>query len=178
MASAFRDKDLPFALGGALAMNRYCTERFTRDVDMNVFVEATRIDDVIACLQLSGATFDSAQVRRQAQQSEALVARFGDIRVDIFLNTIPLHVDAQSRVVVHPADKWKIPYLSLEDLIVLKTFFDRIKDRHDIEVAAMEVGESLDVAYIRHQLLAHLDESDPAVVRTLRTLSAPGTSRD
>ena len=53
--AALQTARIPHAFGGAIALAYYATPRATIDIDVNVFVESNRADDVLAALRRLGA---------------------------------------------------------------------------------------------------------------------------
>lgn len=127
--------DLPHAFGGALAL-AWCTRRprGTSDIDLNVFVEAGRADEVLAALP------DAIE---PTDDQRHLLGRDGQARlfwsttpIDLFLDTTPYHRDALLRIRSEVLAGHELPFLGCTDLAVFKAFFDRTKDWADLEEMA------------------------------------------
>ena len=139
--------DVPHAFGGALALAYYAEPRATIDIDVNVFVPATRFAEVAVPLIALGAAADEPDV-------EALVRRDGQARVmwdatpiDLFFAYDAFHdAAAAGRRTVPFADR-SIPVLAPEHLVVCKVVFDRAKDWVDID-AVLADGTPLDAAEV------------------------------
>jgi hypothetical protein len=142
LADAFTDADIPHAFGGALAL-AYATEepRGTRDIDVNVFVAATRVGDVFAALpdDVSHGDRDADTVLRDEQ----VRLFWDDTPLDLFFSSGPVHHVAATRTRRVDFSGKTISVLSPEDLTVFKMLFDRSRDWVDIE-AMLESG-TLDV---------------------------------
>lgn len=160
---------LPHAFGGALAL-AWCTQRprGTSDIDLNVFVEAARLDEVVRVFP--------NEINPTPEQL-ALLQRDGQARlfwdrtpVDLFLNTAEFHDEAMLRVRWRRFSEHDLPFLDCTDLAVFKAFFDRTKDWADIE--EMVAAGSLDRARVLGVLVDHLGGTDPRIER-LRSLWAP-----
>lgn len=157
---ALGDVGLAHAFGGAIAL-AYCVEepRGTRDLDVNVFVDASEAESVLASLPrgVRVRKKDVAQVRRDGQ------ARlwWEDTPIDVFLNNIPLHDAVASSVVWVPLEGRDIPVLDCASLVIFKAFFDRTKDWADIEAISIATPEDIEDAA---ETIADLvGEDDPAV---------------
>jgi hypothetical protein len=154
------------AFGGAIAL-AYCVEepRGTRDLDVNIFVDASEAARVLAALP------DAVRVRKK---DVGLVERDGQARldwdgtpVDVFLNNIPLHEAVASSVVWVPLEDREVPVLDCASLAVFKAFFDRTRDWADLEsVAAATPGDIEQAAATISRLIG---PDDPAIAR-LRAL--------
>ncbi len=75
LADAFEAAGIPYAVGGALASNQYGVPRGTKDVDLNLFVDASAVDRVSAVLQAQALSFE-AQALRQAATDGANVSLY------------------------------------------------------------------------------------------------------
>lgn len=161
---------LPHAFGGALAL-AWCTERArgTVDIDVNVFVDAARASEVLDALPaaVSRSEADAATCARDGQ----VRLWWGRTPVDIFTDTTDFHRAAAERVVVHRLGSHTLPFLSCADLAVFKAFFDRARDRADLE--EMATAGTLDVDHVVATLVRYLGPDDPRTERidALRGLS-------
>lgn len=157
---ALTEAGLAHAFGGAIAL-AYCTEepRGTRDLDVNIFIDASRAESVLASLpgEVRVRKKDIAQVKRDGQTR----LRWDDTPIDVFLNNIPLHDAVASAVVWVPLEGRDIPVLDCASLVIFKAFFDRTKDWADIEAIAVATPEDIEGAA---ETIADLvGENDPAV---------------
>lgn len=150
------------AFGGAIAL-AYCTEepRGTRDLDVNIFVDASKAEGTLAHMP--------AGVRVKAKDVAA-VERDGQTRldwdgtpVDVFLNNLPLHRAVAEAVVWVPLAGREVPVLDCASLAIFKAFFDRTKDWADMEAIAQATPGDIDIAAATIADLVGPD--DPAVQR-------------
>jgi hypothetical protein len=157
---------LAHAFGGAIAL-AYCVEepRGTRDLDVNIFVDAARAESVLASLP------DGVRVRKK---DVAKVKRDGQARldwegtpIDVFLNNVPLHDAVAAAVVWVGLEGRDIPVLDCASLAIFKSFFDRTKDWADLEAIASATPEDIEGAAAT--IAETVGEDDPAVER-LRAL--------
>jgi len=161
---------LPHAFGGALAL-AWCTQqaRGTIDIDVNVFVPVGRIDDVLGAIvpPVVCQPADRTQLERDGQ------ARLWWDRtpVDLFLNTTAFHDAVAERIRHEPFAGEDVPFLGCSDLAVFKAFFDRTKDRADLE--EMNTAGTLDADRVIGVLARYLGLDDPRVARLL-ALTAQG----
>lgn len=158
---------LAHAFGGAIAL-AYCTEepRGTRDLDVNIFIDASQAGDVLAGLpeQIEVRARDVKTVVRDGQ------ARlwWDDTPIDVFLNNLPLHEEVAAGVVWVPLAGRKIPVLDCASLTIFKAFFDRTKDWADIEAIAIATPEDIEGAA---ETIADLVGEDDPAVQKLKTLA-------
>lgn len=132
IAEALDRSDIPWALGGALAL-AYATRepRGTRDIDVNVFVSSSRCDEVFAALPAGVRT--SVADRQVVENEEQVRLWWDSTPVDLFFASAPFHLEVAHRCRVVPFAGRTIRVLSAEDLAVFKAMFDRSKDWVDIE---------------------------------------------
>ncbi len=154
------DAGLAHAFGGAIAL-AYCVEepRGTRDLDVNIFVDAARAESVLASLPAG------VRVRKK---DVAKVKRYGQARldwegtpIDVFLNNVPLHDAVAAAVVWVKLEGRDIPVLDCASLVIFKAFFDRTKDWADIEAISIATPEDIEDA--ANTIAETVGEDDPAV---------------
>jgi hypothetical protein len=145
------------AFGGAIALAYWTLNpRGTIDIDVNVFVPASKAERVLRALPSGVAQPDDAA---------ETIARDGQIRlwwdevpVDLFFDYVPIHADAARNRRRVPFAGTRIPVLGPTELAVFKVMFDRTQDWADIE--AMLAAGTIDVASVRAELTALLDAGD------------------
>ena len=133
------------AFGGAIAL-AYCTEepRGTRDLDVNIFVDASRAESVLAALP-AGVRVDKQDVAKVERDGQTRLFWDGT-PVDVFLNNIPLHDAVAASVIWVPLEGRDVPVLDCASLTIFKAFFDRTKDWADIEAIARATPEDVEEA--------------------------------
>lgn len=163
------------AFGGAVAL-AYCVEepRGTRDIDVNIFVDAAKAEVVLSHLP--------AGIRVRPKDL-AKVVRGGQARldwdgtpIDVFLNNVPLHDAVAAAVVWVPLAGREVPVLDCASLAIFKAFFARTKDWADLEAIAQATPEDIDAAAATIAEL--VGPEDPAVARLESLISLDvGSSR-
>jgi hypothetical protein len=166
---ALRAAGVPHAFGGAIAL-AYCTRqaRGTIDLDVNIFVEAARAQEVFE--SLPGTVRWSRRDLVAAQRDEQVRLWAGNYAVDLFFSYAALHEVARKRVREVPFAGTMIPILDCTDLAVFKAMFDRTKDWADIE-AALEAA-SLDLRRLRTWITRLTGADDPRHERLERAIRA------
>jgi len=156
------EASIAHAFGGAIAL-AYCTEepRGTRDLDVNIFVDAARAGPTLACLP-QGVTVGEEDVARVERHGQARLDWDGT-PVDVFLNNLPLHQAVAAGVVWVPLAGRQVPVLDCASLAIFKAFFDRTKDWADLEAIAQATPEDIDAAAATISELVGKD--DPALRR-------------
>lgn len=145
------------AFGGALALASYAEPRATIDVDVNIFLEPDRHEDVLAALSKVGVTGDVplARVERDGQCRLA----WGNNPVDLFYAYHELHTAMQNAARRAEFGETTIPILAPEHLLTCKAIFNRPKDWLDIEqilVGALDTDRS-EVTYWLDQIVGSDD---------------------
>ena len=153
---------IPHAFGGAIAL-AYCVEepRGTRDLDVNIFVDAAKAEETLACLP-SGVKVTAEDVAKVRRDGQARLDWDG-VPVDVFLNNVPLHEVIAGEVVWVLLEGRDVPVLDCASLAIFKAFFDRTKDWADMEAIAQATPEDIDIAAAMISDLVGPD--DPAVKR-------------
>lgn len=157
--------DLPWALGGALAL-AYATEepRATRDIDVNVFVPAVEAARVFGALP-AGVAHSDADLAAAATDEQVRLW-WDDTPVDLFFSADPFHAEVAGRCREVPFAGRTIRVLSAEDLAVFKAMFDRPKDW--VDITTMHEANSIDLHLAADRLADLLGPDDPRIDR-LRT---------
>lgn len=142
---ALKARSLPHAFGGAIAL-AYCVEepRGTRDLDINVFVDAKRADEVLAALP-EGVRVEETDVEHARLNGQTRLFWDG-VPVDIFLNNLPLHEEVANGVTWVELQGAQIPVLDCASLVVFKSFFARGRDWGDIEEVAAATPKDVESA--------------------------------
>lgn len=159
---ALKGHSLPHAFGGAIAL-AYCVEepRGTRDLDVNIFVDAS---DAARALE---ALPDGVRVSKQdieTVQREGQTRLFWDgVPVDVFLNNLPLHEEVAKGVLWVPLGEEQIPVLDCASLVVFKSLFNRARDWGDIEEVAAATPKDVDAA--AKTVATLVGEDDPSYRR-------------
>lgn len=142
---ALKDRTVPHAFGGAIAL-AYCVEepRGTRDLDVNIFVDAGDAKRVLSALPegVLVSEKDIDAVRRDGQ-----TRLFWDgVPVDVFLNNLPLHDEVANGVLWVDLEGEQIPVLDCASLVVFKSLFNRTRDWGDIEEIAQTTPSDIEAA--------------------------------
>lgn len=166
----FRQRGIPHAFGGALALAYYATPRATIDIEVNVFVGVARAAEVLSLLEALGAEPLRDDERAHLERDEQVRVRWERTPVDLFFSYDAFHDSCFERRRRMPfGEDEAIQVLSAEDLLVFKALFDRDKDWRDIEELIFALAADLDDAYAR-DWLSRIAGTDDARTRRLRNL--------
>jgi hypothetical protein len=159
---ALEGASIPHAFGGAIAL-AYCVEepRGTRDLDVNIFVDAATAGRTLVRLP-SGVRVGKKDIAKVERDGQARLYWDGT-PVDVFLNNVPLHEAVANEVVWVPLAGRQVPVLDCVSLAIFKALFDRTRDWADMEAIAQATPEDIDIAATTIADLVGPD--DPAVER-------------
>jgi hypothetical protein len=163
IAECFERANVPYAIGGALALGIWGVPRGTVDVDVNVFVEDDRVRAVASLLRSIGVSVNDDGAAAQSVARGMFVGTWDGMRIDVFTPSIAFSHEALRTRVRKRAldiDAW---YLSAESVAVFKLLFFRSKDIPDLErlVAVADV----DAGYVRRWIVDMMGEDDPRVMK-------------
>ena len=156
---ALKANSLPHAFGGAIAL-AYCVEepRGTRDLDVNVFVDAGNASEVLAALP-EDVRVEAGDLEKLEHDAQTRLFWDG-VPIDLFLNNLPLHEEVANGVVWVEFGGKQIPVLDCASLVIFKSFFARTRDWGDIEEIALATPEDVDAALAT--VTALVGEEDPS----------------
>jgi len=164
IADTLRERGLPHAIGGALALGVAGVPRGTQDVDLNVFVGPEQLPDVIEALRALGVQLDSEAAIDAARADGMFIGVWDGMRIDVFVPSIPISHEAAATRVIIRVGGWEGSFLSPEAIAVFKLLFFRLKDRVDLERLVAVRGDRLDRTYIRRWIVDMMGEDDERVL--------------
>jgi hypothetical protein len=160
---------IPHAIGGALALAYYAEPRATIDIDVNVFVPASkwkRVFEALESLGVDAGDLDTTALERDGQCR----LWWNDNAVDLFFANEEIHDEMRKQVRRVPFADETIPILAPEHLAICKAMFDRPKDWIDIE-QMLVAAEDFDVPAVEGWLARMVGDDDSRLQR-LRELKA------
>lgn len=162
---ALREQGIPYAFGGAIALNYHREPRSTLDIDINVFLSPEHEETVLSTLGGVYDLSDRERIGRELREDGQTRSTWGATYIDLFLSNTDFHVSMAERVERQPFGETTIPVLSIEDLLICKTLYDRPKDWVDIEAVAKTRHGDLDRLYVSGWLDRFLPADDPRRAR-------------
>jgi hypothetical protein len=161
---------IPHAFGGALALAYYAEPRATIDIDVNVFVPATRFADVAAPLIALGADADDPAVADLVRRDGQARVMWETTPIDLFFAYDAFHDAAAAARRNVPFAQATIPILGPEHLVVCKAVFNRAKDWVDID-AILDDDTVLDAAEVLRWVGRIAGDDDPRYTRIAAVLT-------
>jgi hypothetical protein len=167
IASALDAAGIPNALGGAIALAAWGIPRATVDVDINVFVEDERVDEVLDVLERDvGIEVDRDAARRGHVDDGLMILKApSGMRIDVFTPSIEFSWEAARTATRLHVLEAEVSVLSAEALAVFKLLFFRSKDIADLERLVATQQERMDVDYVRRHIADMLGDADPRVAK-------------
>lgn len=164
--------NIPHAFGGAIAVDYYRVPRATIDIDLNVFVSAADSDKVIEALGEEFPLNNSEELSQEIAERDQGKTYWGETRIDLFFSALAFHDSVAERVRKVDYQDATIPILSAEDIVVIKTVFDRAQDWADIEAVCALQGADLDIAYMTRWLGEIVGSLDARLARLTQLVEA------
>lgn len=155
------DEDqLPYGIGGALALGVWGVPRATKDVDLSVFATASELSRVLDSLERAGVLVDRTAAARDVARIGLFHGRLGRIVIDVFLSDHPQYNEMQRRChrITDPSGR-AMSFISAEDLALHKLVFGRDKDVTDLE-GLVAVRPEIDLGYVRRWLVQMVPAGD------------------
>ncbi len=163
IARALDAAGIDYAIGGAIALGFHAPPRGTQDIDLNLFVEPSAARAALDRLMDEGLEIDVATALASFGERGDARGTLDGVRIDLFVNSIPLHAHAHARRLRANLAGTPLWILSAEDLVTLKLLYFRPKDLDDTRRVLAVQGEAFDVGYVRVQLTDHVGSDDRRV---------------
>lgn len=170
--TVFESEDWEFCFIGGVALQRWAVPRLTNDVDLTLLTgfgnEEYFIERILA--EFEPRVDDATNF---ALRNRVLLVSYDNVGIDISLGALEFEKLAVSRSSIwDPLPDISLRTCSAEDLIIFKSFADRLQDWADIE-NILSVRENLDWDYIHEQLepLVEVKEA-PEILVKLQQLRA------
>ena len=166
--------DIPHAFGGAHALAYYGTPRATHDIDLNVFVAASRAEEVLGVLDELGVSTGGDRLREHIERDGQVRLYWDRTPLDLFFSYDPLHDSSMERRRRVDFGGDEIQVLSAEDLMIYKIVFDREKDWRDLSEIVFATEGELDFDYVRDWISRIVADDDPRPARFERLVESGG----
>jgi hypothetical protein len=175
LADAMNQAHAKYALIGGLAAGFRTFPRFTRDIDVLLYIPQIALAPLLTDLAHRGFEFDETATIREWTQHHMCVLSYRGIRVDWLKAVLPVYEHVLDRAITETWLGHPIRVASAEGLIVLKLLAFRTQDQLDIENLVAAHRERLDLAWIRSEWQTVEPLDDPRIGR-LEELAATAKS--
>jgi hypothetical protein len=152
---------IPHAVSGALAMAAHGFVRATRDIDILVVAPALRLPEVFSVVRGFGFEGEDADLVASLRERGVAELRSGPASVEILTPVLPYHHEVLRRAVRVETGGGAVPFVSAEDLVVLKLLWLRDKDRADVRALIAARRRTLDREFVRRTLRSLVPDADP-----------------
>lgn len=161
LATALDERGQDYALGGAIALGFWAAPRGTVDVDLTLFLPPERPSECVWILQEIGCELVVTQALASLREDGFCQVAFRNLRVDVFLPTLPFYEDARNRRREVMLGAQRIKIWDAETLTVFKMMFFRRKDVADVEQMLRAGGRHFDRAWVRKRIEEIYGSRDP-----------------
>lgn len=149
------------AISGAIAMAAHGYIRATRDLDILVIAPATLLPQVFDTIRQHGFHGEDRDLIESLRNRFVAALESGPTTVEILVPVLPYHHGIVDRAVMKTLRAVQVPFVSLEDLVILKTLWHRRKDIADVHALIAGRGGQLDADFVRSTLHSLLPADDP-----------------
>jgi hypothetical protein len=160
ISADFARAKIRHAVSGAVAMAIHGVVRATKDLDILVLAPQVRLPEVFAIVRRRGFQGEDPELLKGLRDRGFAELTSGPVRVEILAPVLPYHHTLPDRAVAVEISGTRVPFVSIEDLVVLKTLWCRLKDVPDIH-SLLAAARHFDAAYVRSTLASILPETDP-----------------
>ena len=160
ISSALTRENIPHAITGAVAMASHGYVRATQDLDILVVATAIQLPRVFEIVREQGLEGDDRQLIQAIRERYVAALHAGPVTVEILVPVLPYHGTIIERAVWVDLPEGSIPFVSVEDLVILKMLWHRAKDVPDVH-ALIAMKSDLDRRYIAETLATILPSEDP-----------------
>jgi len=161
LAAALAERRQDYALGGAIALGYWAAPRGTVDVDLTLFLPPEKPSECVWILQDIGCELVTPQALASLREDGFCQVTFRNLRVDVFLPTLPFYETARKRRREVLLGSERIMIWDAETLAVFKMMFFRRKDVADVEQMLRAGGKGFDRGWVRKQIEEIYGPRDP-----------------
>jgi hypothetical protein len=168
-------EEIPHAVSGAIAMAAHGHVRATADLDILAVTGSMRLPTVFEIIRRQGFEGDDRDLIDSVRTRYVATLRSGPATVEILVPAIPYHHGIVERAVRRPVAGGEVPFVCIEDLVILKMLWRRAKDVADLH-ALIAATPEIDVDFIRETLRGILPPEDERLTGFEDLLQRFGTS--
>ena len=158
------------AISDSIAMAAHGYVRGTLDIDVLVVTTALSLPKAFAVVRDLGFVGEDRDLIASIRERSVAALRRGPVTIELLVPVLSYHRTLLDRAVHIDVHGTSVPFVSLDDLLILKMLWRRAKDLADVyALAALAVGR-VDSAYIASTLRSILPTDDPRVAEVLGIL--------
>jgi hypothetical protein len=152
LSSLFEREGVPYMVIGGLANAIWGHPRATLDIDVTIWADDDRIQQLLNLLQKRYTFLVEAPADFVSKTRVLPVKNEEGLRIDIIFGALPFERDAIERAVEKKVGAAAIRFCSAEDLILLKIISERPKDREDVRGILRVQQNDLDFKYLEPRI--------------------------
>jgi hypothetical protein len=149
------------AVNGAIAIAAHGYVRNTVDLDVLVITPSMRLPEVFAIFRRHGFHGEDRALIASLRERFVATLEAGPVTAGVLVPVLPYHHVVLERAVVKSLRGQQVPFVGVEDLVVLKTLWHRAKDVADLYALIAIGGQGIDGGFIRSTLRSILPGDDP-----------------
>jgi len=135
--------------------------RATVGLDVLVVTPSIRLPEVFEVFRKHGFIGEDRALVTALRERFVATLEAGPTTAEILVPVLPYHHAVLQRAVIKPLRGRQVPFVTVEDLIVLKALWYRAKDVADLHALIALAGKGIDAEYIRSTLGSILPGDDP-----------------
>jgi len=147
-----KQKNIPYMVIGGMANAVWGEPRATLDIDITIWVEDAKIEDVIESLRPVFKVLPENPGEFIFKTRVLPIATQSDIRIDLLFGMLHFEETAISRAIEKDIQGTPVRFCTAEDLVLHKIISDREKDLHDAENIIARQKNKLDIAYLEPRI--------------------------
>lgn len=170
VSAYLKSRGIPHMLIGGIATTYWGEPRATLDVDLSVLVPDAELSKFLERLPSDLAPRAPQPVLEFIERTRVLPLRHSSgINIDLVFAVLPFEEEALERAIEVPIEGSFVRVVSAEDLVLMKIFSERPKDRGDVATILSRRWLELDHGYLEPRVieLSHLME-DPSILDRYR----------
>lgn len=173
LSADLSEAGIAHAVSGSIAMAAHGYVRGTLDIDVLVVTAGVSLPRAFEVVRHLGFVGEDRDLVASIRDRAVAALRRGPLAIELLVPVIPYHRTLLDRAVRFEVQGTSVPFVSLEDLVVLKMVWRRAKDIADVHALAALAPGRLDSTYIESTLRSILPTGDPRVAEVLQILRTP-----
>ncbi len=170
LSAELHDAGIAHAISGSIAMAAHGYVRGTLDVDVLIVTPALSLPKAFDVVRQLGFSGEDRDLIASIRERSVAALRRGPVAVELLVPVLPYHRTLVDRAVRFEVHGTSVPFVSLEDLLVLKMLWRRAKDIADVHALAALAPGRVDTSYVESTLRSILPDGDPRVAEVLGIL--------
>jgi len=147
-----QQQNIPYMVIGGMANAVWGEPRATLDIDITIWVEDAKIQNLIQSLMPVFKLLPENPLEFISKTRVLPITTQTSTRIDLLFGMLPFEASAISRAIEKDIQGTSVRFCTAEDLILHKIISDREKDLHDTENIIARQKSKLDFAYLEPRI--------------------------